>query len=285
MASFSRMSAFPAGHFHSWARWLLQERRDLAHRIQAISAEINRIGFIQVVYRSQTGPDGQVTRTEEPLGLTVTPQTSLEKLLQAYVANGGNPFDISPFLMPDRGQVLSLRSDGTPIRVEEYPYGGVVASTSVGSYVQSSYSELPGGTIQFSGFYPGRVGYKGGQKDLMVARTVHEIRGWANQSIRTKLQDMEWRVIKLMDTREQLQQERDVVLVQAFGGTCDSLPQFNPDSFDQHLRVQSLIADMNELLYTKNPDGSTANTSAGFNTAFMPFTFPDKISELRDAMG
>ena len=97
MASFSKMSFFPPGYFRAFSSWLLRERRDVASRINTLNAEIERIGFVQVEYRQIVNPDGSYAVTEERMGVSVTPNSTLEKLVQAYIANGGNPLDISPF--------------------------------------------------------------------------------------------------------------------------------------------------------------------------------------------
>lgn len=291
MASFSKLSVWPVGYFRAFSSWLLRERRDVAARIHTLNAEVSRIGFIKVYYRAVSLPDGRQTMTEERVGFSVTKNSSLERLVQAYIANGGNPLDISPFMMPDQTEVISVSEDGAPVLGFAYPHGGVVAPKSANynsptdDPEDTGYGGYKGGFVDFGRYYANRQGARVAQTDLAVAKTMHAIRGWANQSVKTKLQDLEWRIIKLMDLREQLLLERDEVLVQAFGGSLFGLDDFDEDKFSPQLRVQSLIADMNQVIFSTDPSGAVQGYSANANAGFHSFTFLDEPSEIRDPLG
>ncbi len=286
MSSFGNLNVFPAGYFRSTARWLLNERRDLTGALQVLSAEIARIGFIRILYKGIPQPDGGFTMSEERIGVSVTPNTTLERLVRAYIATGGNPYDISPFMMPDLTEVFASDSNGSPALIEKYPKGGVVAPKTV-DYDQANgttgLAAYEGGNVDYSGFYPVRQGGQTTQNDLVIARSMHQMRGWANQAIKEKLQNAEWRIIKQMDLREQLMTERDETLVQAFGGTMMALPFFDITRFDQHLRVQGLVDDMNQLIF--ETDGTQVGYRANPMTNFQTFVFADVVSEHRDALG
>jgi hypothetical protein len=286
MASFSKMSFFPSGYFRVFSSWLLREKRDLSRRINVMNAEIERIGFVTVAYRQAQNPDGSYYVTEERMGVSVTPKSTLEKLVQAYVANGGNPLDISPFWMPDQSTVMDM-SDGGEARVgETYPFGGVVAPKSVepNNPAQdpqgTGYQSYEGGYLNTSRYYPARLGGRVTQKDLTTAKAMRKMRDWANQSIKHKLQDIEWRIIKQMDLREQLEQERDRVLTQAFGGSSDTTPVLDAERFNPGLTVQSLVNDFYDMLFEMEGPEKVLAFRSGFKVGFLDFSFEDEPEEI-----
>ena len=74
--------------------WTLNERRSVDARIKVIDAEIKRIGRITVFYETsketvQTPGGAQIqvqTVTEERTGFLVSAGSSLEKMVQSYIA-------------------------------------------------------------------------------------------------------------------------------------------------------------------------------------------------------
>lgn len=297
MASFSKMAVWPVGYFRAASAWLLRERRDVALRVAVISAELNRIGFVKVVYaRTQEG--ASIKATEQRIGFSVSRNSSLARLVQAYIANGGNPFDVSGFLHPDQTLILT-DEDGEMAYVQTYPNGGVVAPRSVNyneplpevvttddggrNPVKSGFEEYEGGHPSTDRFYQARMGgavNRGAWDSNTVVRVMHEIRGWANQTIKERLQDIEARIIKLSDLHEQLTHERDYVLVQAFGGSLDGVAQADRDSqFDPGMMVQGLIADMYALIFETGERGFPVGFTPNPQIGFLQFTFPDKPSE------
>ena len=91
--------------------WVLTERCAVSSRVRVINAELNRIGCITVFYKPLRNTTVQTlggavtdvqTVTEERARFEVSPGSSLEKLVQAYVAHGGNPMSISLWLQPDQ---------------------------------------------------------------------------------------------------------------------------------------------------------------------------------------
>ncbi len=303
MSSFTRMSTFPVGYFRSTCSWLLRQRRTVAARIHTLNAEIDRIGFVTVTYVSRQ-EGGNTYATEIRESISVTPGSTLEKLVQAYVANGGNPFDISPFAMPDYTLFVDQDQDGEPEVVQRYPYGGVVAPRSANynePLTQFVADDEGNTTVEATGFegYPGglprsaradapRLGgrmdpshYKWGE----VVATMNHVRSWANQDIRQILTDVEWRIIKQMDLREQLTKERDDVLAQAFGGVLYGL-DFDERTMNSDLHVQSVIAAVNKVLFHTAPSGKVTSYEMHPLAPESMATFPDDISERnRDAKG
>lgn len=303
MSSFSRMSKFTPGYFRAISSWLLRNRRDVVSRVQVINNEIARIGFVRCHYEGIEDADGNVRRTEKRIGFAVSEGSSLAKLIQAYVALGGNPLDISSFMYPDTTEVQVL-PDESEIVTEAYPFGGVVAPKSaspenpVDDPNDTGYGSWQGGRSESALDYSARLG---GRNDRglydsdSIVKTMHKIRNWANQGIKERLQDMEWRIIKLADLREQLIQERDQVLRASFGGYLEGLEDdFDDDVFMRGHLVQNLIQDLYELIYQTDSDGTVLSFAANVNTGLTYFIVPPRgksittteVSETsRDPMG
>jgi len=295
--TFDKMSVWPTGYFRSTTSWLLQARRDVPKRLAVINAEIQRIGFVTVTYRTQSQGDS-VMATEERVGISVTHGSSLGRLLQAYIAQGGNPFDISPFSHLKGRQIVSVDADGNQTISDTYPNGGVVAPISVNYNdplpirgEDTGFGTYRGGYLKTDRYFPPRQGGKmdrGSTDSDIVVRTMQQIRGWANQDIKERLQNIEWRIIKLCDLREQLEKERDEILVQALGGgSVIEVGQLDPVRFNPGLQIQVLIQDMNQILFEMAEDGSVPSYGQPNATLnFLGFTFRDAVSEVaRDAMG
>lgn len=269
MSSFSKLSAFPAGYFRASNSWLLRNRKEISKRTAVIQAEIERIGTVTVTYDTQT-VNGSVRRTENRTGFSVTPNSSLGKLVRAYITQGGNPNDISPFMHPDTTQIIDFDANGNPITQEQYPYGGVAAPMSaspdepVPQAGQSGFTAFPGGYVRLNAYLPARQGGRqdpGGVDHDALVSSMHHMRNWAKQDIDERLRRLEWQIIKLCDLREQLIQERDEVLVQAFGGAQSGVGAFDPDRFNPAMQVQNLTQDMYDLIYPKDGDGNAAPRS------------------------
>jgi len=295
MASFQKLAVWPVGYFRAYSSWLLRNRRTVAARIAAIKAEISRIGFITVYYASKT-EDGQTTLTEQRVGFGVTKGSSLERLCRAYVAQGGNPLDISPFMYPDSTEVLEADARGNATQsMQRYPHGGVVAPRSVEyndpqpkTGTSSGFGDYEGGYLNTDRYYPARMGgrmSRGAFDSNTIVRYMHSIRRWAKQDIKERVQDIEWRIIKLCDLREQLLKEVDEVLVSAFGGALTGVGEFNEDRFSRDLQVQNLVQDMYEQIYDMRSDGTVQAYKAAPRVAFLNFTFEDEPSEIRDPLG
>jgi hypothetical protein len=259
--SFGYTSFFRAGAWREFRRFILNQRRDVMSRLTAINAEIDRIGYVRVLY-AQNASNPNVT-TERRIGLDVTPNTSIEQLLRAYIAAGGNPFDISMFLTPDSIEVLDEEVDADEEGVvnrssvrETQPYGGIAASlstdpTNPGLYV--------GGWLPLWRYPPRRFGnsvsYTAQAADM--TRTIHATRGWVTQEIRTLRNDIEARILKLMDLREQLTLERDELLPQAVGGSVPMLQWQDNGEFASTHNVAPIVDGIDSVFYPETlADGS-----------------------------
>jgi hypothetical protein len=95
---------------------------------------------------------------------------------------------------------------------------------------------------------------------------------------------MEWRIIKQVDLKEQLEKEREKTLYAAFSGTLVGLPPWDGDKYNRGTLVSSLIDDMNKLIF-ETKDEELYAYSPNIETGLLYFTFPDTPSEERDPMG
>jgi hypothetical protein len=251
--SYGWLGAFRKGSWVSLRSFLLYERKDIGKRISVINSEIKRIGNITVQYNSVSGTETEENKmTEERLGFSVTKNSSLHKLITAYVVMGGNPLDISFFFIPDRAVLI----DGN--KYEEYPYGGMVYPVSVDYERGSEFGPSTSGFSPLRKYKPLRVGSR---KDISVdeelfVNMVSDIRKFSTQEIRVKIHDMESRIIKLCDLREQLIDERDQILVQAFGGLVSSIPNFDTERFAMSLRVPAVIKEIDNIFFSRNDEGN-----------------------------
>ena len=279
MATFGRMAEWPVGYFRAYSGWLLRHRRTVPARVTTLNAEIQRIGFIKVQYRTIQDDNG-ARKSEERIGITVTEGSTLEKLVQAYIANGGNPMEISSMMYPQSASV-TMDSEGEASIEDDYPNSGVVFPMSADpneplpSDKDTGYGMNPGGIVKSSRFYATRQGVKvspGSYDHDAIVKSMHQIRSWANQDIKEALSDLEARIIKQADLREQLVRERDEVLVQVFGGVLTGVDDMDPDLFDANLMMQNLIQDMSNTIYQTADDGSLI--PAHRDDAYFPFTFP-----------
>lgn len=264
--------------------WTLNERRSVSARLRVIDAELRRIGRITVFYRrrfevvqTQDGAEREIENvTEEREALVVSPGSSLEKLVQAYVAQGGNPMSISLWLQPDE-ILFSTDEDPTddpdddPNEVFtnvgvatvpfDQPYGGVVS-------VQSTDSYGPGGQ------YPGGLSTLIRDPTKLMGRYVNQATASAKIAIRTdfarrwvsqnlaELSKLEGRIMKLMDLREQLMFERDTLVQQAVGGSVTDFPNPpDPNRYARNLHLTTIVAEMDRTFYRIDDEGLPDFTS------------------------
>jgi len=280
MSSFDKMVSWPIGYFRATTSWLLRNRKEIGARVDTISAEIDRIGHVSVGYEDSTSEEGEKTETRS--SISVTSDSNVGRLMQAYVANGGNPFDISPFMHPQAS----------------YPHGGVVAPQSVddnedkqpvmiknndGDIIDSGYGPSMGGWMKTDRYYAARQGGRTSQGSFdadTILTGMHQVRHWANKEIKERLQDMEWRIIKQCDLREQLIQERDDVLVTAFGGVVGGVPEPDEGRFDSGLLVQNVVQEMYQLIYQTDDTGLVESFAPNPVVPLYGFTFKDVASEM-----
>ena len=294
--AFTTMARFRVGYWRAVRNFLLRERQDISKRLLVLDLEIAKIGRIDLEYQSMSDPlTGEVKRSEHRVGIKVTPNSSLEKLLRAYIAQGGSPLDISQFFHPGESTIVGNDANGGPIYNHKYPHGGVAAPVSrdydttnevdperAEDMPSDGFGENPGGYLNLVRYAPRRLG---GRKDLsdehaVIARLFHQVRAWCNQEIRDKVQMLEYRILKLCDLREQLENERDIVLQSAFGGLIDGLTSFDSELFAEGLRVQSLIADVDKTLFLTDAQGNPVlNMENEVQVSALEWAYPDDDTE------
>jgi hypothetical protein len=251
-----------------------------------------RIGDVVVEYADDPANAGR--KLENRIGLHVTEDSSLGKLCRAYIANGGNPLDISPFMKPDSNVSTGQDAQGNPLTQEVYPHGGVAAPMSADvnePYTdgnQSGFSGHPGGFVRMDSYYPGRLGGRvdpGAYNYDGVVQAMHHMRNWARQDIDERLRRIEWQIIKLCDLREQLHQESDEVLQQAFGGAVTGLTALDTTMFNPALLVQNIVQEIYDLLYNTGPDGVTVFSPNVLTVPNLQFALVDLPSEMNHRLG
>ena len=219
--SFNWLGVFRVGSYRAFRTFSMHELRDAKTRLATIDIELRRIGSCSIQYHPKGGggEGAGVTMTEKRKGFSVSPDTSLGRLLQAYVALGGNPFDISMFLQPSLGVDWVVNEDGDNVMNQRQPLGGVAypMDRDESNYRDGGLPDL-GGHIPLMKNPKGRIGSKEPWANSeSTAVRVRAARRWLNQSLKEKRNNIEWQIIKLMDLREQLQREKTLIQ-QAAGG-------------------------------------------------------------------
>lgn len=281
MATFQRMGVWPVGYFRSYSSWLMQNRRTIASKIDTLSAEVERIGFIKVTYRADVQSDGSVQRSHDRIGLSVTKGSTLERLLMAYIANGGNPLEISSFMHP---MSRNVNADGEDL--DQYPDGGWVSPQTASpdqpladGASETGMTYFPGGMLKSPFFLANGQGGRvspGSYDYNPLVKSMHHLRAWANQDIKERLHELEARIIKQCDLREQLVYERDVILPQTWGGSVHALADADNNYFDADLHGMSLIDDISKMVFKQDEDGNTVATrQEESERGFLPFATDD----------
>ena len=282
MATFQRMGVWPVGYFRSYSSWLLNNRRTISSRLDTISAEIERIGFVKVTYRVVAQADGTIQRAHDRIGVAVTTGSTLEKLMLAYIANGGNPLEISSFMYP---MSRNVGDDGEDM--DQYPDGGWAfpQTASPDQPLADGASEtgmtyFPGGMLKSPFFLSGGQGGRvspGSYDYVQLVKAMHHLRAWANQDIKERLHELEARIIKQCDLREQLVYERDVLLPQTWGGSVHALATPDNNYFDADLNGMSLIDDVSNMVFKTGVDGKiVATRQEESERGFLPFATDDE---------
>jgi hypothetical protein len=266
--SFGWLGTLRQGQWQALRSFLLNERRDVGRRVAVIEAELQRIGNVIVSFATTIDPvTGERVLTEERTGFAVSIGSSLEKLIQAYVVQGGNPLDISMFLSPD-----SIYED-----FPTQPYGGVIYPLSGAPAVGTRYT---GGYLVVKKYTPARTGGRKDLQDNTVAGAVDTSRRWVDQTIQYRIHNLEARILKLCDLREQLQQELEAI-IQAAGGVEGALPTLDQEFYDPKQGVARTVASMDAIFYEVNPETGVPDFTTQNNEMLekYPSLLPDILPE------
>ncbi len=266
---FNFSTALRETQWRMFRRWVLTERRAVPPRLLAIRADLSRLGRVTAIYKkvSRIVPDTQgavleiQTVTEERVGFLVTAGSSLERLFQAFVVQGGNPCEVSLFLEPD--EVLLEQTEdvspnekvtdaGVPSTPADQPYYGVVSTQSTDSYGPGG--RYRGGLPTFLRDVYNQAGRYFDTSDAgsRIWNKIDQARRWTNQSLQ-ELARLENMILRLVDLREQLLREEDEILVQAVGGTVGELPAPNPNRFQTVSHLARVVHEMDGVFYEKDP--------------------------------
>jgi hypothetical protein len=274
--SFGWMTTFRTGQWKAFRKFSLEERKSVEARVRHINAQLTRIGEITVLYETQEDEDGNITATERRTGFSVSSGSTLEKLIQAYVVQGGNPLDISMFLSPDRVTV-QRKSSGQETFVSPQPSFGVVYPVSSEFYQGPIYE---GGFASILKYPPRRMG---GRKDPgdgtdAISSRVDAAKKWIRQEIRHKRNLPEERIKKLCDLREQLIQERDEIITQAVGGTVAYIADRFDSIFSESFTLPQVVQAIDSIFFVESQDVPNDFDLTSVNVealARQPTLYPD----------
>lgn len=177
MPSFSWGSTFREGQWRVFRDFITQERQDCGAREKAIRAEQKRIGEVIVLY--ERDPSTGVP-TEKRVGMAVlgNQNSAISKLLQAYVMLGGNPFDVSMFLRPNKALVVDGKLTG------QVQPGFGVAYRSGFSYSFSSANKNSDANLSM--FRPSKVGGEVETGEERLWTPIKLMRGWCQKEMYQK---------------------------------------------------------------------------------------------------
>lgn len=245
MPAFAWSSRFREGQWRAFRKFMLEERRDVSARFNVINAERARIGDVRILF----AVDAEGKTTEKRMGIVVDEGTSLAKLLRAYTALGGNPFDISMFVAPDQ----SVNIDG--VATTTMPGGGILHLEDIRYSYDVGVSD---GDPNFLKYKSSRVGGKHvTQKEFEILGIVTRGRKWVTKEIRFKRNRLEELIIKLCDLREQLDEEVEDMLWATYGEFPMDQP-YSPERFKDGLTAASIAFFFDSAFRTPDPDDPTS---------------------------
>jgi len=231
--SFGWTCLFREGSWKEFRSFVLNQKKNVGARLETIDYELSRIGSVSIFYKRENEEDDFSPMTERRLGIAIKTNTSIAKLIRAYVARGGNFFDISMFLTPDSYEFV----DGKVIQYE--PFGGVLAP-------QSGDHDDQVDEIGLYDVWKDPARKLGSKKSIwdnqdanLTGNRVLAMRGWVSQEIKELRNDLEARILKLCDLREQLLIERNELILGAVAGAVGDT-DFNPDLFLEDLHTSTI---------------------------------------------
>ncbi len=247
--AFSWLGMFGAADYMALRLFLLEELRSAGSHALQIDTELRRIGVAEIMWAT----DGKGNATETREGFIVRPAaSSIGKLLKAYIAQGGNPFDICMYLNPRSG--VSFQPD--PENPEELkivynqPYGGCL---TVKTRENPTDPFDAGGELIWHKNPRLRTGKTQNQdRAEPVGVQVASARKWANQAIREKRSDIEWQILKLLDLSEQLVIERIDTLGHALAGMVPEVVK--QDDIATTFTMKEHLATLDRIVFEIDPE-------------------------------
>ena len=240
MPSFSAIDTFREGQWRVFRQFILEERRDAGAREAVILAELQRIGKIRILYGTDV-ETGKVSQSRVGIVIDGSPKCALAKLLSAYIALGGNPFDISMFLYPNDSEC--------PDNGFAYPKG---FSYSLQGQEADSDSNI-------EKYKPSRIGGTRETQSEIIASNMSLLRRWSIQEMYQKRILIEERIIKLSDLHEQLMNERDLIAGATSAVGMKAI--YSTDRFQNSHTVPGLVFTLDSIYHQADADGRVPVTN------------------------
>lgn len=251
--SFGWTFTFRRGSWNEFRRFALLQRQNVPDRVVMIDKELNRIGNVTVIYQRKDLEDPSSDMSELRSGIVVSEGSSLSKLMQAYIARGGNPFDISMFLVPDSYEITE-----DEVYIEKQPYGGVISPT--GRDDDERFTGIDtSGWLPLLKYVPRKLGGKANhwsEYGNTIGTKIEASREWITQEIKELRNDLEARIIKLCDLREQLLSERFELLAECVGSSVTGVTlDFDPSIHSEEYHLLSVINFIDKIYYHTDSSG------------------------------
>lgn len=251
--SFGWTAMVRLGAWEDFRKFALNQRKNVESRIERINHDLARIGGVIVIYDKKDRDDPNSLRTESRTGLYVSERSSLGKLMRAYTARGGNPLDISMFLTPDSYTYVDAE-EGEPLYRESQPFGGVLFPESGDAISDSK-------TIGLLPVWRDPARKLGSKESVWddpsanaVGKRVVAARSWLTQEIKELRHDLEARIIKLCDLREQLLKERTEILITCVGGVGGD--EFDPKIYFADNHLSNIVTFFDKAFYMLDEEGN-----------------------------
>lgn len=269
MPSFEWYTTFREGQWRVFREFVTQERQDCGARERMIRAEQKRIGEVVVLYEKNEST-GAPTEIRKGIAIFGNQNCAISKLMQAYVALGGNPFDISMFLSPNKGGVENGEY------VDSIQPGKGVAYRLGFSYSFSSANKNSDSNLSM--FRPSKVGGEVETGEERIWTPIKMLRGWCQKEMYQKRVRIEERILKLCDLFEQLENERLSMTQATRGEGMDNI--YDTKLYSDKLSVQYLVWIVDQTWRVPESNG-TVLPDAEVNNEELG-GYPNLISDLEE---
>ena len=189
------------------------------------------------------------------------------KLLVAYIAQGGNPFDISMFLTPDSYRVTNTEGNRDVLNTLRVVSLLALHNLTAESYIPNLKKKMSlkgqdqRGWLPLWKFPPRKLG--GNETNIYpqadeIGGQIAEARRWVRQEITQLRNDLEARIIKICDLREQLIIEKETKkLYNALVGSVAALEDFDPEEVLEENHLSYIVTNIDLNFFEKQKDSET----------------------------
>lgn len=264
MPSFSSIDTMRFTQWRVLRQFVLEERRDAGARESMILAEQRRIGKARILY-GRDEETGEVNQVREGIVVDGVADCAIAKLIQAYIALGGNPFDISLFLYSNDNEC--------PGNGFAYPKG---MTYSMQGQERDSDSNI-------EKYKPSRIGGTRETQSEIIAANMTLLRRWTTQEMYYKRIRLEERIIKLSDLYEQLEQERTMLVGAVQGQGMRAI--YTTDQFQDSHTVPVLVYTIDSIWNQPDDDGRVPTSNpAGETLGQFPMLMDDGPGDDNNAL-